>query len=654
MLNINKIFLVSLFFPFQIFAESVLNADDILILEDPTKIQEATSTYAKEIYTDGDIENSGSSNLFDFLSQHTSLNILPSYGDKTKPLIDMRGYGIESGYQNIIITLDGQRLNNIDMSSQLIGSIPLQSIKKIEVIRGSGSVKYGDGAMAGVINIITKDYAGAQVKTTFGSAGQEIYSASYGYTSEYINFSVDVHDEKLDGYSDVDTLGNKDKVDNQAQNFKINLTPLENLIIKLGYNHTRNKNFLVGALTKDEFSSDPKQNGGNTYANYDWDVDKYSAGLDYAFNKNLSLSIDYYDENKSQNVITTDYINDYDYDSKGLNIAIPYATEKMSVTAGIQIFDGSRKTTTGEATKDNKALFIDTEYRPDILNRQLLLSAGIRIEQVEYTWQDGINPLKDDEDLQAWDIGLNYQINNELNAFINYNRGFQAPDVDRFFKSTYGGPPLYSYAGAEFNAFIDPAESDTVNLGFNHVTPLNQLQFNLFYSKVKDEIVFDPTTYINTNIDNSKKYGVEIFNNLNLSKKINLNVSYNFVKAEIGSNSLGFEKGKDMPGVPNQSIIANINYKFLSTGNVNINHVWKESAYNMADFDNNGGKQPAFISTNLSINYAFESVKLVDSIKIFAAINNIFEHENGIQTGDDAIYPFNFTRTWITGIEANF
>ena len=74
----------------------------------------------------------------------------------------------------------------------------------------------------------------------------------------------------------------------------------------------------------------------------------------------------------------------------------------------------------------------------------------------------------------------------------------------------------------------------------------------------------------------------------------------------------------------------------------------------MADFDNNGGKQPAFISTNLSINYAFESVKLVDSIKIFAAINNIFEHENGIQTGDDAIYPFNFTRTWFTGIEANF
>ena len=70
---------------------------------------------------------------------------------------------------------------------------------------------------------------------------------------------------------------------------------------------------------------------------------------------------------------------------------------------------------------------------------------------------------------------------------------------------------------------------------------------------------------------------MEIFNNLNLSKTINLNLSYTYVKAEIGSNSLGFTKGKDMPGVPQQSIIANANYKFLSAGNLNINHVWKES-----------------------------------------------------------------------------
>ena len=170
-----RFFCILFIAPQLLSAEEDIKTDNIIVLEDPSQLQEATSTYAKEIYTVTDIEKSGSTNLFDFLSQHTSLNILPSYGDKTKPLIDMRGYGIEAGYQNIVINVDGQRLNNIDMSSQLIGSIPLHSIKKIEIIRGSGSVQYGDGAMAGVINIVTKNYSGAQIKRTFGSAGQEIY-----------------------------------------------------------------------------------------------------------------------------------------------------------------------------------------------------------------------------------------------------------------------------------------------------------------------------------------------------------------------------------------------------------------------------------------------------------------------------------------------
>ena len=153
-----RFFYILFIAPQLLSAEEDIKTDNIIVLEDPSQLQEATSTYAKEIYTVTDIEKSGSANLFDYLSHHTSLNILPSYGDKTKPLIDMRGYGIEAGYQNIVINVDGQRLNNIDMSSQLIGSIPLHSIKKIEVIRGSGSVQYGDGAMAGIINIVTKNY----------------------------------------------------------------------------------------------------------------------------------------------------------------------------------------------------------------------------------------------------------------------------------------------------------------------------------------------------------------------------------------------------------------------------------------------------------------------------------------------------------------
>ena len=51
------------------------------------------------------------------------------------------GLWSESGYQNVVISVDGQRLNNIDMSRQLIGSIDINSIERIEIAKGTGSVK---------------------------------------------------------------------------------------------------------------------------------------------------------------------------------------------------------------------------------------------------------------------------------------------------------------------------------------------------------------------------------------------------------------------------------------------------------------------------------------------------------------------------------
>ena len=152
-----KIILLSVVSSYTLFAET-LETKKIIVPGDQYIAQEIASASSKEIYTAKDISRSGSSSLFNFLSQHTSINILPSYGNKSAPLIDIRGYGIESGYQNVVVTVDGERINNIDMSAQIIGSIPLSSIANIEIIRGSGSIRHGDGAMGGVINITTSNY----------------------------------------------------------------------------------------------------------------------------------------------------------------------------------------------------------------------------------------------------------------------------------------------------------------------------------------------------------------------------------------------------------------------------------------------------------------------------------------------------------------
>jgi len=88
-------------------AEPVIQTEEIIVKNYKYDSKEGLSPYSVEIHSAKEIALAGSASLMDYLTQHTSLNIMPSYGDKSKPLIDMRGYGVESGYQNVVISVDG-------------------------------------------------------------------------------------------------------------------------------------------------------------------------------------------------------------------------------------------------------------------------------------------------------------------------------------------------------------------------------------------------------------------------------------------------------------------------------------------------------------------------------------------------------------------
>ena len=90
---------------------------------------DTNATFSTEIYSSKDISNSGSTNLYDFLSNNTSITITPSSGNRFSQKIDMRGYGTTNGHQNIVITVDGVRLNNHTSSQQAIGNISLVSTR---------------------------------------------------------------------------------------------------------------------------------------------------------------------------------------------------------------------------------------------------------------------------------------------------------------------------------------------------------------------------------------------------------------------------------------------------------------------------------------------------------------------------------------------
>ena len=103
-----------------------------------------------------DIAKSAARTLPELLQEQVGITMKDFFGNNAAvTAVDMRGFGI-SGAQNTLILVDGRRLTDPDLTSPQWSSIPLAGVERIEIVRGAGSVLYGDGATAGVINIVTR------------------------------------------------------------------------------------------------------------------------------------------------------------------------------------------------------------------------------------------------------------------------------------------------------------------------------------------------------------------------------------------------------------------------------------------------------------------------------------------------------------------
>ena len=97
-------------------------------------------------------------------------------------------------------------INNVlkGLESRESQFVPIEIIERIEVIRGPGSVLYGTNAMAGVINIITKQGGGNQGELT-GRAGSDGYYYAQGqFMGDQFTIAASTRDD--DGYDYSGTL----------------------------------------------------------------------------------------------------------------------------------------------------------------------------------------------------------------------------------------------------------------------------------------------------------------------------------------------------------------------------------------------------------------------------------------------------------------
>lgn len=608
----------------------------VIVTASGSEYRDIDAPFASEVYTAAQIAASGASSLYDFLSQQSSVTVMPSYGNTFAQQLDMRGYGIGSGYQNIVVTLDGRRLNNVDMAAPLLGAIPLASIERIEITKGSGSVALGDGATAGAIRIYTRDSDTATLRAAAGNHGVMSSSLAAGVSEGKYALSVTAENQSRDGFSAADVTGRHDSASGDNLHVMARWFPGSSSEVRLGKDRSRIDTTYAGAMTEAEFNSDPAQNSGNTYTQQLFSADGTAFGATTTLAGDHRLNFDHYQESKrSEYRAPWPWAADYENRSNELSLRSRFGA--LTTVAGLQGFQGTRTGSDNETSKRNAALYLQGDYRFG----DTTLAVGGRRERVRYEYQPFAgSALEDDVKLAAADIGVNHRYNEALSVFANYNYGFQAPDIDRFFN--WGGT---------FNDFIAPARVRTLNLGINHMTADSKLKVTLFRAALRNEIYFEPLTFTNTNIDRSHKYGVELQEAYRINERWRGRLNYAWTRALIDSEESGggAYDGKELPGVARHAVSAELSYAPNERSTLAVGHTYRSSSYAANDFANNfAQRQAAYNSTQLRYGYR------VKKSELFVKVDNLFNRHNGLWVRDDAIYPVNFTRNWLFGVTAQF
>jgi len=612
----------------------------VVVISKKIKVKEVDAPFASENYTKRQIEKSRAKDIYEFLNTQTSVTTIPNVGNSLTQKIDLRGYGLENGYQNVVISVDGKRLNNIDMSPQLLSAIPIESVEKIEIIKGSGSVEYGDGANAGVINIITKGYEGASIKTYVGDNGLLYGSLGVGIKKDKFSISGYIDDYRHDGFKTIALDGTTDESRSQNKGIKGTFAPMEELTFNLSKTYSKMRINYANALTLDEYKNDPKTipqpSWGTPYSEQSFSSDMWAYGVNYKMTDKISIDFQASDEKKESNFVTYNSKNDYRY--KAYDVKLDYISESIKSVIGVQKFDGERKNTINTTKKDNLGYYVKLDYFFGANS----LSFGAREESVEYGYkQVGVN-LSDDEHLQAYDIGYNYKLNNISSLFINLNQSFQAPDIDRFFNAFTGS----------FNGFIDPMKVQTLNLGYNNLGYPNKFKISAFYSDVTDEIYYNAAAWTNTNLDKTEKLGFEIYDKYNFLYNLFATLNYAYVDTKIKEDSTNTSiVGNQIPGVSKHNIKLGLGYNPTHRVNLFLSHIFKSKAYAMSDFDHSFKKIDSYNSTDLSVTYKYKKYEF------FAKVNNLFDEKNALFVDNGfsiGVYPVNYERNFMVGVNAKF
>lgn len=617
------------------------------------------------IITAEDIRRSTARTLPELLARQAGVITRSLFGNNgSRATVDIRGFGAAST-QNTLLLLDGRRLNDVDLSAVDYSAIPLESIERIEIIRNGGSVLYGDGAVGGTINIITRipDKSGttAFVKAGAGNLDTRQVDAHISHNSGPLAMFFGAHRIRSDGYRDNNDLKQR------ALNTDIRYNRRnDELFLKAYWDDqdldlpgVRNVNPGLGI---DQPGDDRK--GTNTPKDYA-DQRGYSvtSGYSHYWDSGAEAILDFGYRSKNQKAFFDDYLfggtfADYlDTDLKTWSvtprITLPHAIagKTAQTIAGFDYYhsDYDSDRSLNENTSDmpihrldidqkSMAGYVDTVVS---LSDTLHFNLGGRVQRVEQDGRDKFDPtapgaadkfeskapgFNDDHTEYLLEAGIEKQLIPSTAVYVKGTRSARFATVDEVFELD---PATFQRTFSP----LDPQIGKGADLGIKYRQGRLFGQANTYYMRFDDEIHFNPITFTNVNLDPTRRYGIELSGGMTLLKQLDIQANYTWMRSKFRDGPFD---GNDVPLVPRHTASLMTTWRQSPATDITVALNYVANRYFDNDQTNNfDEKIPSYKTVDVMASHVYQDYRFT------AKVNNLL---------DDKHFDYGVSSTFTPGV----
>ncbi|NCB07529.1 MAG: TonB-dependent receptor [Bacteroidia bacterium] len=613
---------VNLFFELE---EDVLNLEQVVVTGTRSEHFIKDVPVRTEVITAKAIENKNASNLYQALEGTPGIRVEQQCQYCNFTMIRMQGLGAE----HTQVLINGQ-----PMYSGLAGVYGLQQlstvdIDKIEVVKGAGSALYGSGAVAGAINIVTKEPGFVPTTTAevqFGSYGTNKYDISSSMRNEKGNIGLNIFAQRYTENA-IDQTGpglTQDEVRNKDGISDRVMTNLTNAGFGL---YIDNPFFDNDKLTLHGKSVFEKREGGTMIDDYfrnpltdgteNITTDRYETSLAYTkpikTNSELNFLLAYikHDRNATNDSYLGDYMATHNDEVPDLRNMRPYLANENSYTstlsfnshlgrhsfiAGAQFFYDKLEESGMYVVVDEESGYLGESYRSVAdksarefgffvqdewsLTDKLMVVPGVRFDHhhsgEEYKADKQVfasnNFPKTSFDETAINprFAIKYAVSDRFTLRANAGTGFRAPyGFSEDLHLCSGSPRVWK------SSDLNPEKSISYNFSADYYGLNVRLSANLFRTDLKNKIGFTDADasvaalgydYQWKNIDDAFVQGVEFSVIANLARYLDMGIDVTLNQGEYKNVR------EDWVGTEYKSVSKYISRFPTTTGNLKVEY----------------------------------------------------------------------------------